>query len=138
MLYLTGYSPYPPVEDDSRPTHVIERLDKKIYKTALGAEKIVPFKYEPDVKELIAQLKQDEFEVVGLEQVFGSVPLDKFQPTGKCALLLGEEVSGIPEDLQPLCDEFVEIPMRGQKRSFNVSVATGMALYALRHAKVKS
>ena len=52
-------------------------------------------------------------------------------PSGKTALLLGEEVHGLTDDLIKLCDDLIEIPMFGQKESYNVSVATGIALYQL-------
>ena len=57
--------------------------------------------------------------------------LNAYSPPDKVALLLGEEVEGISQELRDACDVLLEIPMRGEKESFNVSVAAGMALYAL-------
>jgi tRNA G18 (ribose-2'-O)-methylase SpoU len=57
--------------------------------------------------------------------------LSKYNPPAKIALLLGEEVHGIEQALCEKCDDFIEIPMRGRIESFNVSVATGIALYVL-------
>lgn len=57
--------------------------------------------------------------------------LDIFRPPDRFALLLGEEVYGIEPDILARCDHVVEIPMRGAKESFNVSVAAGIALYGL-------
>ena len=75
--------------------------------------------------------KQDGYRIVGLEQSSRSIPLPDYQPPDKIALLLGEEVGGITAELLELCDDTVEIPMFGHKESFNVSVATGIALYEL-------
>lgn len=133
-LYLTGYSPYPKVANDSRLPYIVERLERKISKTAIGAEALVPFEQEADVTVLLAQLKKAGYQIVGLEQVPEAMPLNQFQPSARCALLLGEEVEGVPKDIQPFCDAFVEIPMYGQKQSFNVSVAAGIALYGLTSA----
>lgn len=130
-LYLTGYSPYPRTKNDKRLPHMIERLEKKINKTAIGAEKLVPFEQENDIEKLIQELKTVGYAIVGLEQAETSVPISEFTTPEKCAVILGEEVQGIPKDIQALCDSFVEIPMHGQKQSYNVAVATGIALYAL-------
>jgi len=81
---------------------------------------------------VLAQLKATGYQLVALEQSPQAVPLPSFKPAQKIAILLGEEVNGIPGDLLAQCDAIVEIPMHGQKESFNVSVATGIALYALR------
>lgn len=131
MLYLTGYSPYPRAKNDKRLPHMIERLEKKISKTAIGAEKLVPFDQESDVEKLIKELKTAGYTIVGLEQTKNSSPISAFHPPRKCALILGEEIQGIPKDIQNVCDSFVEIPMHGQKQSFNVAVAAGIALYGL-------
>jgi tRNA G18 (ribose-2'-O)-methylase SpoU len=61
--------------------------------------------------------------------------LPAYHPAEKIALLLGEEVEGITADMRQLCDDLIEIPMVGQKESFNVSVAAGIALYALSSAR---
>lgn len=90
---------------------------------------MVPFEYhqEPPLQDL----KNAGFTVVGLEQDAKSVQLNNFAPPAKIALLLGEEVEGISDELRAQCDTFIEIPMVGRKESFNVSVATGVALYGL-------
>ena len=75
--------------------------------------------------------KQDGYRVVGLEQSSKSIALPAYKAPAKVALLLGEEVDGITPDLLAKCDDLIEIPMFGQKESFNVSVATGIALYQL-------
>lgn len=126
-IYLSGYTAQ---FNDALP-HVRDKNLKQLHKTALGAEIIVPSESSKDVKMLISDLKQQGFCVVGLEQDPRSQKLSEYMSSDKIALLLGEEVQGITADLRELCDDIVEIPMRGQKESFNVSVATGIALYEL-------
>jgi 23S rRNA (guanosine2251-2'-O)-methyltransferase len=133
-IILSGYTPYPATVNDSRLPHIANKLTKQISKTALGAESIVPFDHleEPPLEEL----KSQGYRIVALEQADTSIPLSKYQPSGHVALLLGEEVEGIAADLLEQCEDIIEIPMVGQKESFNVSVATGIALYALTTNKV--
>jgi 23S rRNA (guanosine2251-2'-O)-methyltransferase len=128
-IILSGYTPYPKLANDTRLPHIADKLTRQIHKTALDAEKIVPFEYRevPD----LTTLKAEGFRVVGLEQDDRSVMLSDYTPPTKIALLLGEEVEGITDDMREQCDDLVEIPMVGQKESFNVSVANGIALYAL-------
>ena len=128
-LILSGYTPYPTTKNDSRLPHIRDKLTAQIHKTALDAENLVPFEYQevPD----ITQLKADGYTIVGLEQDLRSVPLSSYSPPEKIVLWLGEEVEGMTPDQRNLCDVLVEIPMQGQKESFNVSVATGIALYGL-------
>lgn len=128
-IILSGYTPYPRVTGDTRLPHIAEKLASQIRKTALGAENMVPFEYQeaPDLK----TLKSAGFTIVGLEQDAQSVMLPDYTPPAKIALLLGEEVEGITDDLRRQCDDLVEIPMAGKKESFNVSVAAGITLYAL-------
>lgn len=128
-IILSGYTPYPQLPGDTRLPHIAEKLTAQIHKTALGAEIIVPFEHQetPD----LGSLQTAGYRLVGLEQDARSIPLTYFTPPLKIALLLGEEVTGITNDLRDQCDDLIEIPMVGQKESFNVSVAAGIALYAL-------
>jgi len=128
-LIISGYSPYPLASNDSRLPHIVEKLTAQIHKTALGAETMVPFEYQsyPEFDEL----KQEGYKIVGLEQNKRSKMLNDYEPPEKIALLLGEEVNGLTDDLLNQCDDLIEIPMHGKKESFNVSVAAGIALYAL-------
>lgn len=130
-LYLTGYSPHPLLPHDSRLPHISAKLTRDIHKTALGAETLVPFEYGSEIEPVIAQLRGEGYTIVGLEQDTRSVMLPSYRPPSRIALILGEEVEGITESTRTLCDELIEIPMIGQKESFNVSVATGIALYHL-------
>jgi 23S rRNA (guanosine2251-2'-O)-methyltransferase len=128
-IIFSGYSPYPKLSNDTRLPHIIAKLTAQIHKAALGAETMVPFEYQekPD----LALLKTQGFTIVGLEQDKRSILLKNYVAPQKIALLLGEEVHGITNDLRNQCDDLIEIPMIGQKESFNVSVAAGIALYAL-------
>lgn len=128
-LILSGHTPYPRLEIDTRLPHIAEKLTSQIHKTALGAELLVPFTHQeaPDID----SFRKEGYTIVGLEQDKRSILLPAYTPPEKIVLLLGEEVEGITSDLRANCDELIEIPMNGQKESFNVSVATGIALYAL-------
>lgn len=128
-IICSGYTPYPLLSNDTRLPHIAEKLDKQIGKTALGAEKIVPFEYQNSPN--FDSLREQGFRIVGLEQDERSVWLADYKAGPKIALLLGEEVNGIANELRDVCDDIVEIPMKGQKESFNVSVAAGIALYEL-------
>ena len=134
-IILSGYSPYPRIPADSRLPHIADKLTAQIHKTALDAETIVPFAYQetPDLD----ALKHEGYVVVGLEQDERSHLLPNYSPPAKIALLLGEEVAGINNELINKCDDLIEIPMVGKKESYNVSVATGIALYALTTLGVK-
>lgn len=132
-FWATGYTPYPTVPDDSRLPHIRDKQTRQIAKTALGAEQLVKISHAGDVTGLLAQLKNQGFTIAALEQSEQSIALSDYRPPQKLALLLGEEVHGITPELLSLCDVTLEISMKGQKESFNVSVATGIALYALKH-----
>lgn len=128
-LILSGYTPYPATPGDKRLPHIAEKLTAQIHKTALGAEMLVPFEHQdtPD----LGTLALAGYELIALEQTATSVQLRDYRPSQKIALLLGEEVHGITQELLAQCRTAVEIPMKGSKESFNVSVATGIALYQL-------
>lgn len=118
-LWLTGYTATPP--------------RREISKTAIGAEEWIPWEYQADPKAVLEQLKADGWRIAGLELADTAVPVSAYDPPEKVCLLLGHEVTGISEDLLGLCDDVVYIPMHGKKESLNVSVATGIALNALRN-----
>ena len=128
-IIISGYSPYPKLPHDLRLPHLSEKLTAQIHKTALGAEDMVPFEYQKELK--LDKLKEQGYVIVGLEQDKRSKPINKYVTPQKAALLLGEEVRGLTADLRDQCDDLIEIPMAGQKESFNVSVAAGIALYAV-------
>jgi len=128
-IIISGYSPYPKLIHETRLPHLVEKLTNQIHKTALGAETMVECEYTENLN--LELFKKQGFVIVGLEQDKKSIPINKYKVPKKIALLIGEEVSGITDDLRILCDNIIEIPMCGKKESFNVSVATGIALYAL-------
>lgn len=125
-IFLTGYTPAP-----SHKKYLLSDAEKKIQKTALGAEKSVVWEKREDIRGLIAELKQAGFLVLALEQDESSRPYTEKFTEQKIALLVGNEVTGVEGDVLALCDAILEIPMRGNKNSLNVSVATGIALYEL-------
>lgn len=134
-VYPSGYTPNLSVRTDGSGLailpHVREKLARELHRSALGAEELVKFEYSHDVNQLILELKRQGYRVIGLEQNQRSVSLPDYTPPGKIALLLGEEVHGLTDDLIESCDDLIEIPMFGQKESYNVSVAAGIALYEL-------
>ncbi|MFZ1361007.1 MAG: TrmH family RNA methyltransferase [Candidatus Saccharimonadales bacterium] len=128
-IIFSGYTPYPIIEGDTRLPHFADKLTRQIHKTALGAETMVPFeRYEEPP---IAQLKAAGYQIIALEQSDRSIMLNKYQTPHNVALLLGNEIDGVYPELLEQCDAIIEIPMQGQKESFNVSVAAGIALYGL-------
>ena len=127
-IILTGYSPYPTFDGDSRLPHLAEKITKQIHKTALDTEYSVPFEYHDN---LLIWLSGNTLPLVALEQDSSSIKLNQFTPPAEFVLVLGEEVEGIPSELLSRCQSIIEIPMKGEKESFNVSVAAGIALYAL-------
>ena len=135
-IIFSGYTPYPTFEDDTRLPYFADKLTRQIHKTALGAETTVPFEYheEPPLQELKAQ----GFSIVGLEQGDKAIMLPDYKVPEKVALLLGNEIDGIYPEMREQCDAIIEIPMKGHKESFNVSVATGIALYELTHPHSQS
>jgi tRNA G18 (ribose-2'-O)-methylase SpoU len=128
-IIVSGYSPYPRLANDTRLPHLVEKLTDQIHKSALGAETMVPFEHMEKVD--FDSIKKSGFKIVGLEQDNRSISIDKFDRPSKIALVLGEEVYGLTDDIRDQCNELIEIPMSGKKESFNVSVAAGIALYAL-------
>ena len=126
-IYLTGYTPYP---DDGKEFDV-KKSKRMISKTALGAEKIVAWEREDDIFKVIEKLKSENFQIIALELNERSQDLKDFQPKFPCALILGNEVLGVENDLLKNCDALIQIPMQGQKESFNVSVAAGIAMYEI-------
>jgi 23S rRNA (guanosine2251-2'-O)-methyltransferase len=104
---------------------------REITKTALGSEESVSWEYAPTTVAALTQLKQAGYAVAAVEQTTGSVSLVQFQPPpGRpLALVLGNEVFGVDDEVLALCDAAVEIPQFGTKHSLNVSVAAGVVLW---------
>ena len=131
-IILSGYTPYPTIANDTRLPHIRDKLTSQIHKTALGAEQLVPFEYYEQLDTWLCENDEGaNLPVYALEQAPDSINLRDATVTEDFALLLGEEVHGIEQHYLNYCSKTFEIPMRGQKESFNVSVATGIALYEL-------
>ncbi len=118
-LLLSGYTPTPPRSE--------------ITKTAIRAEEFVKWSYWENPVDIFNSLKQNDYTIIGLEQTAESIPLTKFNPSSfdKLCLVMGNEVTGIDDEILPEIDHFVSIPQFGHKHSLNVSVATAVVLYAL-------
>ena len=122
-IYLIGTTPTP-LDRFGR-----ERAD--VAKTALGAEKTMPWKYFKSITPVITKLKKDKFVIVAIEQSINSVDYKKINLKNNSAIIVGNEVSGIPKKILEKCDIVAEIPMVGKKESLNVSVATGVVLFRM-------
>lgn len=137
---FSGYTPR--YEDAKLLPHLREKLNRQIEKSALGAEKMVPQEAVEDLTEWLAMKRDGKWTIIGLENNLAPEEMERRwilgsgAPTGleNVVLILGEEVSGIPTEIRREMDFFLEIPMRGRKESFNVSVATGIALWGLLNA----
>ena len=104
----------------------------EIHKTALGAEDSVQWHYYPSAVEAVNSLKAEGYEVYAVEQAEGSTKLHEFTPAkGKrYAVVMGNEVKGVHQEVIDLCDGCLEIPQFGTKHSMNVSVTTGIIIYS--------
>jgi tRNA G18 (ribose-2'-O)-methylase SpoU len=118
-LYLCGYTPYPP--------------KKEVLKTALGSQESVTWEFVKDAKEVIHSLKEKGVNICALELTESSMPhfnlnIDNFP----LALIVGNEITGVSQDLLDLCDFSIEIPQFGIKQSLNVAVAYGISVFEMR------
>jgi len=107
------------------------QAEKMIVKTALGAEKNIPWEKNENLNAILEKLKKEKIKIIALETAEGSLDLKKFKPIFPMALILGNETDGINQDILSQCDRVVSIPMRGKKESLNVSVAAGIAIYGI-------
>ncbi|MBI2618276.1 TrmH family RNA methyltransferase [Candidatus Kaiserbacteria bacterium] len=119
-IYLTGYTPAP-TDRFGREVHMI-------VKTALGAEKAVPWE-KGDIVPVIKRLKSDGYRVVGVEQTPRAVSYRTVTFPSKTAYLFGNEVGGLHDEVLKLCDSVIMIPMGGKKESLNVAVVAGIILF---------
>lgn len=116
-IYLTGITGTPP--------------RKEIAKVALGSEHRVEWEQRENIQELLDELKDKGIKRIALDNTKGAVPIETLEIDQEIALLLGNEVEGVDRSLIDQMDATVEIAMPGTKQSLNVSVATGIALFAL-------
>lgn len=118
-LYLCGYTPHPP--------------RKEILKTSLGSTESVNWEYVKNPKEIIIRLKSEGVKIYSLELTDNSknyydVCIDDFP----ICLIIGNEITGVSQELIDLCDHSIEIPQYGIKQSLNVAVAYGIAVFEMR------
>ncbi len=118
-IYLCGITGTPPHRD--------------IQKTALGATESVEWEYCPSTKDALVWLKNSGYQLCALEQVSNSKKLNEFFPEKKQkhALIFGNEVFGVEEEVLKACDHVLEIPQLGTKHSLNISVSLGIAVWDL-------
>ncbi len=119
----------------------------EIRKSALGAEESVPWEYAKDTLEVVSRLRKEGYTVVSVEQTVASVSLEKFKPwacpsegsgTEKYALIFGNEVDGVSQEVVDASDFSLEIPQFGTKHSLNVSVAVGVILWHFTNSRLTS
>lgn len=103
----------------------------EIHKTALGAEYSVAWQYFEDTLQAVEKLKTEGYTVLAVEQVEGSLKLGDFafEPQKKYALVMGNEVKGVRQDVVDACHQALEIPQYGTKHSMNVSVTAGIVMW---------
>lgn len=136
-IYLTGYTP--------TPVDRFDRARKDIQKTALGAEKTIPWEHVSRINSFVKRLREEQFYIIGVEQSKQSVDYKTVQSKQKTALMFGNEVRGLSSIVLKKCDVIVEIPMKGKvvrqahhprytgrgKESLNVAVAAGIVLFRI-------
>lgn len=118
-IYLCGITAQPPHKD--------------IRKTALGATETVDWEYMKDTVQVVERLKSEGVQVLSIEQAENAVMLNDFQPEPeqKYAVVFGNEVKGVHQDVVTKSDAVIEIPQFGTKHSLNISVSAGVVLWDL-------
>ena len=124
-IYLCGITATPP--------------HPEMHKTALGAEDTVDWKYVKHTLEAVEELHNEGYTVLAIEQVEGSTMLDELElePDKKYAIVMGNEVKGVQQEVIDACDGCSEIPQYGTKHSLNVSVTTGIVLWEFANKLIK-
>lgn len=118
-IYLCGITATPP--------------NKEIHKTALGATDTVTWEYAKNVVEVVEKLKAENVDVYSVEQVENSIMLNDFSVSEnvKYALVFGNEVKGVSQEVVDLSQGVIEIPQLGTKHSLNISVSAGIVIWDL-------
>lgn len=104
----------------------------EIHKTALGAEDSVEWEYFPSAKDSVRALQEQGFKVFAVEQAEGSTMLQNLSlgnDKGKYAIVMGNEVKGVNQEVVDMCDGCIEIPQFGTKHSLNVSTTAGIVIW---------
>ncbi len=117
QIYLCGITAHPP--------------HREIEKTALGATQSVNWKYFTHTLDAITELRNSGYRIIAIEQAENSTMLNEFIPkdTEKYALIFGNEVNGVGDEIMENIDACIEIPQFGTKHSFNVVVSAGIVLW---------
>lgn len=107
--------------------------NREIHKTALGSEQSVAWKYYASTLDCVAQLREEGYRIIAVEQIEGAAMLDKFrvEDGAKYALIFGNEVEGVDQAVADVVDGAIEIPQVGIKHSLNVSVSAGVVMWEL-------
>jgi 23S rRNA (guanosine2251-2'-O)-methyltransferase len=123
-IYLCGYTAQPPHRD--------------INKTALGATETVTWKHFATTVEAVKELQADGYKVYAIEQVESSISLENFSIAAdeKTAVVFGNEVEGVQQEVIGICEGCIEIPQLGMKHSLNISVAAGIVLWEIVRNKI--
>jgi tRNA G18 (ribose-2'-O)-methylase SpoU len=116
-IYMCGITGYPP--------------RKEIDKVALGAVEVVPWEFIPSTKDTLVKLKEKGVKIYALELTKDSVDFKEAKYEFPMALIVGNEVEGISEDVMPFVDEAISIPMLGRANSLNVATAYGIVAYEI-------
>jgi 23S rRNA (guanosine2251-2'-O)-methyltransferase len=117
-LFLTGITACPP--------------NREIQKTAIGATESVSWEYRENIVDAVTEIKAAGYKVWGVEQTNQSVMLDRIEMSDqKIALVFGNEVDGLSEEILPMLDGCIEIPQFGTKHSLNVAVCGGIVLWEM-------
>lgn len=117
-LYLCGYTPQPP--------------HREIHKTALGATDTVNWQHFETTINAVEQAKNNGYKIIAIEQAHNSTPLNEYQWSKEnIALVFGNEVTGVNDEVMQLADACIEIPQWGSKHSLNISVSLGVVLWEL-------
>jgi tRNA G18 (ribose-2'-O)-methylase SpoU len=118
-VYLCGITGQPP--------------NKEIQKTALGATESVSWKYFENTLDAVAELKENKYIVYAIEQTESAIMLNNFMPSKKqkIAIIFGNEVKGVEQDVIDASEDVIEIPQIGTKHSLNISVSVGIVMWDL-------
>ncbi len=134
-ILISGYTPYPELQNDSRLPHIYNKLTSRISKTSLGAEKMLLIEYCEDIRAELKKLADQDYEIVSLEQSDNSIKIMEYTPKDKLVLILGNELDGVAKEILEISDKVIEIPMLGKKESYNVASSAAIALYHMRFIK---
>jgi len=117
-IILCGITPTPP--------------NKDIRKSALGSTNSVDWEYEDNTIDAVLKLKKNNYSIIGVEQVKESIMLNNFKISeDQIAIIFGNEVDGVMNEVINLCDKVIEIPQFGTKHSLNISVSSGIVIWEL-------